>query len=124
MFKGVVSTDEQVGVDAVAVADSSGVTEWYSCKIDVTVRISSYNVEEVSPAASLVTWSTKFGAAWSLVAGEQFNEESGNFEEAVKERSSNYTSPMSSEESLKGKVPRSVDAPIVVSGSSRNAEVD
>lgn len=58
------------------------------------------------------------------MAGKQFNEESGNFEETVKERSSDYTSPMSSEESLEGKVPRSVDAPIVVGSSSRNAEVD
>lgn len=54
MFKGVISTNEQVGVNAVGIAESSSVTEWDSREIDEAIRVSSYNVEEVSPAASLV----------------------------------------------------------------------
>ena len=99
MFKGVVSTNKQIGANAVVIACSSSITEWDSCKIDVAVWVSSDDVEEVSPTASLLARNSSLVAACTLVAGNQFNKKSGNLEECVQEGSSNYTTPMSGKES-------------------------
>lgn len=54
VFHGVVSSDEDVGVDAEVVAGSAGVAEGEGGEVDVAVGVGADQVEEVAPAAAFV----------------------------------------------------------------------
>ncbi len=119
MFHWVVSSDKDVTVNTEIVASTSGIAEREAGEVDVTVRVSSDKIEEITPTASLITGGTDSGAASSFVAGEELDKKGWYLEEGIEERTSNNATPVSSEESYKRVVPylRSI-APIPVGGCS------
>lgn len=74
VFDYIISANEHSWWLTVIVTGSSGVAECLAWKIDVTVSVSSDDIEEVSPASAFVfTESSCFIAASPLVAGEQLD---------------------------------------------------
>ena len=61
-------------IATVFIAFSTSIAKWNSSKVDVTVSISSDITKEASTAA-FITCSSKFVAASSWMAGEEFDEE-------------------------------------------------
>ena len=88
VFHRVVGGNELVGVEAEIVAISAGVAEGNAGKVDVAVAVSSDQVEEISTAAALLAELACTSAAGLRVAGEEFDEEGGYFEEGVEEGTS------------------------------------
>lgn len=125
MFHGIVSSNELISVEAKVSAFSSGIAEIVAGKSDIAVCISSHKIEAITTAAFLIAFGSDSVAASSSMAHEQLDEKSRNFEESINEGSSDNTSPVSGEQSVKRSVPFGLRiVPIPIAGSSRNDEVD
>ena len=101
MFHGVITSDELFfSIDTILVTFTARIAERSTSQIDVTVGISSYQMEErtetrtFSPAKS-----TCLVAASVRMACEQLSKQSRNLEESIHEGTSNNTTPMSCQES-------------------------
>ncbi len=125
MFHRIVSSNELISVEAKVSAFSSGIAEIVAGKSDIAVCISPHKIEAITTAAFLIAFGSDSVAASSSMAHEQLDEKSRNFEESIHEGSSDNTSPVSGEQSIKRSVPFGLRiVPIPIAGSSRNDEVD
>lgn len=113
-------------VDAVLVTFTTWIAERSSSQIDVTVGISSHQMEERTEARTFCPAdNTCLVAACVRVACEQLSEQSGNLEESIHEGTSNYTAPVSCQESCKRSWAFIVfSVPIPVSGATSYTEID
>ena len=126
VFHGVESAHKLVsGVDADVVALAGRVAEGFTWKVDVAVGIGSDEVEEEAAAAFVFAGVSQFSAAGAGVAGEEFDEKSGDFEETVEEGACNDATPVSGEESgERAGALGLVGVPVPVGGATGDAEVD
>ena len=125
VFHRVVTADEGVAVEVDAVAFPCGVAERQAGKSNVAVGVSAYQAEAHVKESFVVTSLTNFMAAGVSMTGEQLNDESRHFKEAVDEGTTDDTAPVLSDESVDRGMPFGfMVVPVPVGRSAGDAEVD
>lgn len=125
VLEGVIVSDELFVLVTDLGALSGGVAVGDTWEVDVGVDVGSHEVEDVLEAETglLAALSAAIAAGVS-VAGEELDGEGWDLEEGIEKGSSRNAAPILGDQSLEGRVPIRVFAPIPAYNRSGNAVID